>query len=769
MKRPAAHSLRPLLAFGYGALALGWLYGAGLPGPSAEGPPGPRSLALVGGTTAGLFVLLRRDAQRRRSAARRLRAVVETTQAALGFADASGVLRYANPAFAAMFRLPAPPPVPLRLGALPGGGAIRDMLPASGEAETVLALPGGGLAEDAGAEPGREIALRATQTGLDGDDRGWVLSAVDVTEARRAQRRAAINEQALEMAAHAIAVADMTRPDEPVVAVNRAFTEMTGYTPEEIRGRNCRLLQGSDRGQPEIAALRDAIGRHQPVTSVLRNARKDGSVFWNELRLAPVFDERGRLTYYVSTMRDVTAQREQAGALERLAFADPLTGIASRTCFTERLTAMLAAPECESVLVAEIDVQNFQDIIGTAGYELGDALLVAVAGRLTEALPGNVVGDVAGGVVGGVVGRTGGSQFAIAVPVADEFAADMVLARLRRTLGERFVLPGATLESFFAIGLLVAERGADARTAIRRASLALHEARGAGFGETRRFDAATEGAIRGRIRLTGEMRQAVANGDFLLHVQPKVHLPSGRIIGGEALVRWQHPVFGLQPPARFIPAAEQSSLIVDIGEFVLRRAARFAVAVNRGRKDPVNFAVNVSQAQFRARDMAGTMQRVMLESGADPSWLTLELTESIFADPSGELGATLRRLRDAGFGISIDDFGTGYSSLRYLRSFPVTEIKVDRSFVSGIEGNACNRAIVEAILKLGSALGASVTAEGIETETERGILAGIGCEWAQGMLFSMPVEEAEFARLVRDHGTLPPGPILRGIQGRPAA
>ncbi|HEX4260528.1 MAG TPA: EAL domain-containing protein, partial [Acetobacteraceae bacterium] len=278
---------------------------------------------------------------------------------------------------------------------------------------------------------------------------------------------------------------------------------------------------------------------------------------------------------------------------------------------------------------------------------------------------------------------------------------------------------------------------------------ALAEARAAGSGETRRFDAGTEVAMRTRMRLTSELQQAIEDGDLRLHFQPKVDLATGAIVGAEALARWEHRLFGIQPPSRFIPVAEQSGLIAELGEWVLRRSARFAAALNQGRATPLPISVNVSPLQFRRGDLVRALERISLESGIRPQWLTLELTETVLAESSPERLATLQRLRDAGFGISIDDFGTGYSSLAYLRSFPVSEIKIDRSFVSQFGATRYNRAIIEAVLKIGASLDAAVCAEGIETEAERQRLLEMGCRLGQGYLFSRPVEERALLELLR--------------------
>jgi PAS domain S-box-containing protein/diguanylate cyclase (GGDEF)-like protein len=660
---------------------------------------------------------------------RETRRQIDASTAGLALLDAKGSLLHANDAFRRLLGLPAK----LATGRLDELLAIEH---SEGDRIIRRHLPAGQ----------RQIALRRAVLQPAGDDE--VLEAVDVTTEREAKRMQAVQARVLETATEAIAIADMRVPDYPIVYVNPAFTEMTGYTLLETIGRNCRHLQGSDRMQPEIARMRQVIADGESVDLTLRNYRKDGTMFWNQLRLVPVADADGVITNYVASMRDVTQQREQARLLQQAAVADPITGLPNRPRFAALLQSMLDDPTHDAVLVAALDIRNFHEMSTTSGHELGEELLAAIGRRLSTSASGQV-GDSAATLLG----RLSGTEFGLAMPVEDEFAGDSAIVALRRRMSERFMLTGTSFDAHVAIGFLVAERSANASVLMRQASLALHQAREAGPREVRRFEEEMEAALRGRIRLTGEVHQAVEHGDFSVHFQPKVRLRDGRIVGAEALVRWQHPVFGEQLPGRFIATAEQTGLIVDIGELVLRRTARVAAALNRGRRDKLNFAVNVSQVQFMSRDMSAAMNRITLESGIDPSWLVLELTESIFADPSRELVGTLRRLRDAGFGISIDDFGTGYSSLRYLRSFPVSEIKIDRSFIAGVEGNDYNRAIVEAILRVGGALGATVVAEGVETETERAALASLGCEYAQGHLFGPASEEAAFAAMLAADAT----------------
>jgi PAS domain S-box-containing protein/diguanylate cyclase (GGDEF)-like protein len=535
----------------------------------------------------------------------------------------------------------------------------------------------------------------------------------------------------------AVLLADIRQPGAALVYVNPAFERITGYSPSEAIGTNCRYLQGGDRLQPEVSEIRAAIENRSALQVTLRNYRKDGSLFWNELRLVPVSGEGGEATHFVGIIRDVTELRQTAWLLEQAGHIDRLTSVANRYSFYDKLASLLSAPSAAHVVVAKIDVARFHEINTSYGYEVGDLLLTQIAQRLSA-------------LWDGFVGRLAADEFAIVVSIAGPDDAKAVVARLREVLQPNFVLLGATMEVRFAIGFTLGERGTDPMTLMRQAGVALQESRRSRLREVHGFDSRTDNDAKIRVRLTRELHQAVTSEDFVLHYQPKVELDSGAIIGAEALVRWLHPVFGLQPPSRFIPIAEETGLISDIGAWVLHEAARFAVRLNHGRYAPLTISVNVSQIQFTDRDMGELVRTVLQETGADPSWLILELTESLFADGSPEMVATFRQLRNIGLGLSIDDFGTGYSSLRYLERFPISEVKLDKSFVEDLQHSRIKQVIVNAVIKLGTELNIAVTAEGIETEAERASLREVHCVYGQGYLFGRPVPEDEFLPLVRE-------------------
>ena len=547
-----------------------------------------------------------------------------------------------------------------------------------------------------------------------------------------------VAKQAVSLSGDGICVADLGRPGDALVYANKAFEEITGYNLHEAVGRNCRYLQGNDRLQPAIVQVREALARRQPIRVTLRNYRKDGTMFWNDLRLVPLRNRLGKWTHAIGIIHDVTQLVDASSRLASADHLDRLTGVANRNRFYDLLDQLRQQAGGEYTLLVKIDIRRFHDINVSFGYEVGDALLIQVAQRLSE-------------LAGAVLGRLSGDEFAVALRLPSLDAAGSTVSRIQTLLEPKFVLPGATLDVRFSIGY-VSGMAKDKNIALlRNAGIALHEARLSAQRKPREFDGNVAVMIESRIRLTADLQRAIENREFVLYYQPKVDLLTGTIIGAEALLRWNNPIFGLQPPSRFIPIAEESGLIIDMGAWALRSAAAFAVQVNGGRARPLEFSVNVSQLQFRDHDLPSIVRTVLHETGARASWLKLELTESLLADRSPAMIAMLRELREMGVGLAIDDFGTGYSSLNFLEVFPVCEIKIDRSFVCQVDSNRSRRVIVDAMVRLGNELQISVVAEGAETEAEVAALRTLGCPYVQGHFFSQPVPDTEFIALVQEH------------------
>lgn len=302
----------------------------------------------------------------------------------------------------------------------------------------------------------------------------------------------------------------------------------------------------------------------------------------------------------------------------------------------------------------------------------------------------------------------------------------------------------------FAAGFAVGIAGTDPLQLVRQAGAALQRSKTTPAHPPHAFAQADERNARNRIRLATELRAAVANEELLFHYQPQIDLGTGELVGAEALLRWDHGAFGLQLPGRFLGIAEETGMMLEIGDWGLRALARHAALINRERRTPLRFGFNVSVIEFTRRDMVSFVERVLDETGCRAEWLTLELTENLMIPEPDDIRRAFEQLRRLGVGISIDDFGTGYSNLRYLERFPLSEIKIDRSFVRDVTHSAPKRVIVESIVKLGAALDIRIVAEGIETESERAIVWALGCSVGQGYLLAPPVSEFELARLLND-------------------
>jgi PAS domain S-box-containing protein len=527
-----------------------------------------------------------------------------------------------------------------------------------------------------------------------------------------------------------VLIGDLHARGHPIVSVNAAFETITGYSALEAVGKNCRYLQGSDRLQPEIDEIRAALAERRACSVTLRNYRRDGTMFRNALRLMPLCDETGEATHFLGLMRDVS---EAVGI-------DRLTGLLDRYGLLDRLAAAGTAASA-AVLMVKLDIVRFHDVNNGFGYEVGDALLRGVAARLAT-LPAIAVA------------RVGTNSFSLAFALDDPAGATGMVDDVLEMLKPRFVLPGVNLSVQFATGFALGLPRGNPLHLVRQAGAALHQSKAKPGDAPHAYATSDERDARNRIRLATELQSAVANDEMVFHYQPQIDLETGDLVGAEALLRWNHGVFGLQPPQRFLRVAEETGALLKIGAWGLDRLTAYATDINRNRRAPLRFSLNVSVLEFLQRDMVDFVRRALKETGCRPEWLTLELTEDLMIPEPSNIRRAFEELRSSGVGISIDDFGTGYSNLRYLESFPLSEIKVDRSFVHDVTHSVTKRVIVESVVKLGTALDIRVVAEGIETEAERAIMRALGCTVGQGYLFAAPLDDARFRRLL-DQGFVP--------------
>ncbi len=569
---------------------------------------------------------------------------------------------------------------------------------------------------------------------------GVIVTSRDVTERKRAEDALRASKENLELLAAAInnittgvLITDPHQADSPIVFTNPAFSAMTGYAVDDIIGRNCRFLQGPDTDPVMVRKMRTALDARRPFRGVVLNYRKDGAPFWNELTVNPVFGDDGQVMHFVGLLSDVSERMRMEEQLQRQASHDALTALPNRLLLHDRMAQALAAAERgqHPLALLLLDLDRFKEVNDTFGHHYGDLLLQHAGARLRATLRQS-----------DTVARLGGDEFAVLMLDGDRDGALRLAATIHDALDAPFVVDGQSLQVGASLGIaLYPEHGGDAQALLRRADVAMYVAKREHRGYAL-YEEAQDEHNASRLALAGALRHAIEHDALLLHYQPKVELGSGRVSGVEALVRWQHPERGLIPPDVFVPLAEQTGLIAPLTLWVLDAALRQCRAW-RSRGVTIEVSVNLSMWDLRDASLVDAVSGMLAAYGVAPPLLCLELTESsIMADAERALDV-LTRLSALGARISIDDFGTGYSSLAYLKRLPVDELKIDRSFVQHLATDENDTAIVCSTIGLGHSLGLRVVAEGVEDERAWNLLAGMGCDVAQGYYLSRPLPASE--------------------------
>ncbi|MEX0958502.1 MAG: EAL domain-containing protein [Burkholderiales bacterium] len=567
---------------------------------------------------------------------------------------------------------------------------------------------------------------------------------------KMAEGAAHLRQRALESSVNGIVITDPTRPDHPIEYVNPAFERITGYTQDEVIGRNCRFLQGEEHEQPEVARIRSAVLAHSQVQVTLRNFRKDGTLFWNELHIAPVRDESGGVVRFIGVLNDVTERKRYEAELEYRATHDALTGLANRNLFKDRLHYAIAYGQRHerTVGIVTINLDNFTLINDSFGHDVGDTVLRNAASRLAASVRQT---DTAA--------RLGGDEFGLLFSdVEDADAISQLAERVFSILSKAIWIDGQEIFLTCSAGISVFPSDAkDADTALRNADIALHRAKAAGRNAFEFYTAETNARSIERLSLATGLRRALEREEFCLYFQPQIDIRTGALSGVEALVRWRHPEHGLMSPGQFIPVAEDTGLIVPIGQWVLRTACERARHMIDALGHPLTMSVNLSARQFRQTDLATFIGNTLSSAGLPAEALELELTESTVALDTSFAAQTMETLKSQGIRIAIDDFGTGYSSLSHLKRFPVDRLKIDMSFVSGITSDPDDAAICRTVIALGKNLDMHVIAEGVETAPQLAFLREHGCNEAQGFLFGRPMPEDSFLEWARRAAALASG------------
>lgn len=553
-----------------------------------------------------------------------------------------------------------------------------------------------------------------------------------------------LSNRALEASANGIVITDSLQPGHPIIYVNPAFERITGYSADEAIGRDTRFLLGGDAEQLGVEEIRAALREQREGEAILKSYHKNGNLFWNELSIAPVKDVDGRTTHFVGVINDITERKLYEQELERHANRDLLTGLANRNLLKDRITQAIAfATRMRSMMaVLLIDLDHFKRINDSLGHEFGDTILRETATRMAAC-----VGEQP------TLARIGGDEFVIVLPdVGRPQDVALMASNVLQSLSEPMTVGGRVLSLTASIGVsLYPQDGTDHDLLLRNADAAMYRAKEGGRNTWRFYTADMNAHALAQLELAERLRHALERAELLLHYQPLLSLADGTITDVEALLRWRGADGKLIAPAEFIPLAEDTGLIIPIGEWVLRQACAQLVQWQRDGGHHLRVAVNLSARQFRDPNLVQCVRSALEQSGLSPSLLKLEVTESSVMDNAVRAADILSELRALGVSISVDDFGTGYSSLAYLRRFPIDQLKIDRSFVQEVTEHAESAAIVHGIISLARSLRLQTVAEGVETVEQREFLREAGCDKMQGFLFSRPLPPDDLHALLLTH------------------
>jgi diguanylate cyclase (GGDEF)-like protein/PAS domain S-box-containing protein len=534
----------------------------------------------------------------------------------------------------------------------------------------------------------------------------------------------------------------ITDAHERIVSINGAFTRITGYTRAESIGQTPDLLRSGVHDAELRAKVHAAMRGQGPWRGEIIGKRKNGELFPQSVTISVVRDAQGAVTHAFSLFSDISVHKDAEARMQRMANYDSLTGLPNRSLFNHLVEQMLSearrADEYGALMVIEVD--RIAAVSDTLGHDIAGELLCEIGRRFRLSLRD-----------ADILARIDGSKFAVALPhIEKREHAGIVAQKLLVTLAQPIVIGAHSLRVGAHIGIGVyLEDSTDAATLMRYADVAMAKVdKGAGDGFLF-YSEEMDQRAKEHLRLETELRAALAGGQLELHYQPKVSLRSGRIVGAEALIRWRHPERGMVSPDEFIPLAEETGLIFEIGGWVLEEACRQIRAWKDGGLTMPPVAVNLSARQFD-RHLPARVLAVLDRHGVLPEQIMLEITESLLVGGADNVIAIMNELVAMGLALALDDFGTGYSSLAYLKKFPISTLKIDRSFVVGLpyEENDC--AIARAIVTMAQQLRQEIVAEGVETAEQMAFLRDLGCDQLQGYLFSPAVTAAEFARMQRD-------------------
>ncbi len=544
----------------------------------------------------------------------------------------------------------------------------------------------------------------------------------------------------------------VTDTDNRIVLVNPAFTRLTGYTAAEVEGKDPSILASGRTSLEQYQEMWQTLLEDGCWHGEFWDRAKDGRIYPKWATISTLRDESGAIANYIATFTDISERKEATARLAHLAAHDPLTGLPNRLALESQLAHALNTSQRENRQLALllIALDNFKNVNAPLGHQIGDGLLVGVAERLKASIR---ISDIAA--------RLGGDEFVVVLPdIESAMTAASVASKIQRNLADGYRIDEHDLYATPSIGISIfPSDGKTADMLLRNADTAMYHAKKAGRNNHQFYAERMNEAASERLLMENALRQALATthlstSQFSLHFQPQMHVETGKIIGLEALARWNHPVLGNIPPVRFIPLAEETGLIQPLGDWVFWEACRQVQVFRKAGIKDMRVAVNLSAQQLRHEGLPAVVRGALACYDLTANDIELEITESTaMQNPEVTLGV-LNELSDMGIVLAIDDFGTGYSSLAYLKHLPIQRLKLDRSFVTDIETDTSDAAICSATVALGHNLGLELVAEGVETTAQRDFLSKLGCDVLQGFLYSKPLPAEEIIKYLKSSPSL---------------
>lgn len=579
------------------------------------------------------------------------------------------------------------------------------------------------------------VWMRARGRAVERDGDGRVLriagTALNITRDRRVERERQIASAVLRSMNEAVTVLDR---EFRFISVNPAFTHMTGYESDEVVGRGAELLDSSQHDPAFYRHIRDIVMRQGRFSGEMWQRRKDGEEFLCSIEASTLHEADGQWQFHVAVLSDITQQKRAEQELRYLANFDTLTNLPNRTLLSERLSRAIvrARREGSRIAVLFLDLDRFKDINDSLGHAAGDRILRSAATRLQQ-----TVGEHH------TVARLGGDEFTVVLEdlesadEADRTAREIIMAfEAPLSIDERQEIAISP-----SIGIsLYPEHGQVPTELLKQADTAMYQAKAAGRRTYMRYAEDMDVTIRQRATISGALRKVIERGELHLVYQPRLALDTARITGVEALLRWSSEEHGEIPPTDFIPLAEESGQILEIGEWVLREACKTLHRWRQHGLDHLNMGVNVSVLQLLRGDFPAVVRRVLVDTGVSPQMLELEITESVLMANAEQTASRLQAFREMGVSLAIDDFGTGYSSLSYLKRLPITTIKIDKEFIGDLTRDPDDAAITSTVIAMAHSLGLNVVAEGVETEAQMRFLGTHQCDEVQGFWLSRPLD-----------------------------